>query len=177
MYEGTTITLYISKGTDTYVVENFIGQNVNEVKIKLEEIYNLSVIITDKVVDNENPVENEIIDQSIDPGQRLRAGQTIILYVAKIFAKYPDMVSEGWTENDVNTFAESYELDLIIDYKETDAYREGAVMYQSRAAGSEIVNKSSFRVTIAKAKTEPDTPSLPDNKDDSNNGNGEDAIG
>ncbi len=177
VYEGTTITLYISKGTDTYVVENFIGQNVNEVKIKLEEIYNLSVIITDKVVDNENPVENEIIDQSIDPGQRLRAGQTIILYVAKIFAKYPDMVSEGWTENDVNTFAESYELDLIIDYKETDAYREGAVMYQSRAAGSEIVNKSSFRVTIAKAKTEPDTPSLPDNKDDSNNGNGEDAIG
>ena len=176
VYEGTKITLYISKGTDTYVVEDFTGQNVNEVKIKLEEIYNLSVIVTERVVEDENPVENAIIDQSIDKGERVKAGQTIILYVAKIFAKYPDMIKEGWTENDVTTFASSYDLKLSIDYKETDAYREGSVMYQSRAAGTEITNGASLRVTIAKQKTEPDqTEDKPDDTNTDNNG--EDAIG
>lgn len=168
VYEGTTVTIYISKGTDTYVVEDFTGQNVNEVKIKLEEIYNLSVIIDEKVVDGDNIVENAIIDQSIDKGQRVKAGQTIILYVAKIFAKYPDMVKEGWTENDVNTFAASYELDLHIDYKETNAYAEGAVIYQSRAAGTEIQNKASLRVTIAKTPVSEPEPEPDDNQDNNN---------
>lgn len=172
VYEGTKITLYISKGTSTYVVEDFTGQPVQEVKIKLEEIYNLSVIIEEKVTNDEAPVENAIIDQSIDKGERVNAGQTIILYIAKIFAKYPDMIKEGWTENDVNTFAASYELDLHIDYKETNAYAEGAVIYQSRPAGTEIQNKASLRVTIAKTPvSEPDKPedNNPENKDDDTN--------
>ena len=177
VYEGTEITLYISKGTSSYVVEDFKGKLVNEVEIKLKEIYNLSVIVTEKVVEDEDPKENVIIDQSIDPGERVKAGQTIILYIAKIFAKYPDMVKEGWTENDVNTFKESYNLDLSIEYVPTNQYREGSVFWQSRSAGSEIVNGASLRVKIATAPVEEPKTNDTENKDSNDTSKKEDALG
>ena len=46
--EGTTITLYVSSGAETFELEDYTGKNVNEVKAILEEVHNLNVMIESK---------------------------------------------------------------------------------------------------------------------------------
>ena len=58
----------------------------------------------------------------------------------------------------VLAFCEKYNLKLTIAYSKTDVYNEGKIIYQSRAAKSEIVKGASLKITIAKPLDSSDNP-------------------
>ncbi len=145
--KGTKITLYISKGVNLITIEDYKGQNINEIKGKLIAL-KLNVLTEDKEVKNPKDYEeDEIVDQSVAMGEKLSPGDTIILYRAKVEV-YPDMVEEGWMRQDAVNFKEKYGINLVILEEETDLYQEGTIIKQDRKAGTYIVPGATLTITV-----------------------------
>ena len=153
--KGSVITIYESIGENNLVVEDYTGKNYIAVKTELEKVYGVKVTIDEKEVDSTLDIEKEeIVDQSIPEGKVLKAGEEITLYIPKSVDEYPDMVKEGWSVANVNTFCEKYELNCKIEEVETSEYKEGTLYYQSREPKTPIL-KTSYQydllVKVAKA--------------------------
>ena len=123
--EGTEIILYISLGDVTVEIEDYTGQNYNEVKGRLEAL-NLQVIIERQdLAEGEDPNDYEegiIIDQSVEPGERLSEGDRITLYIPNLTNQYPNFVEDEYSVSEVEEFASDYGINLTIIYEETNDY-------------------------------------------------------
>ena len=134
--ENTEITLIVSTGEVTYLVEDLIGKNYREIKTELEIKYSLKVLIEEKEVEEKEDKkydDEEIVAQSVEKGKTLRTGDEIILYIPKVLEKYPDFVNENWSITDIQNWAKEKEINLVIVEKETNEYKEGAIISQNRA--------------------------------------------
>ena len=154
--EGTTITLYVSLGDTQIEIEDYTGESYLEVKGRLETL-GLYVLIERRDVeetDEETYEDGVIIDQSIEPGEKVSAGTNITLYIPNIVTNYPDFTSGEYTVEDVEDFADTYELEVEIEYVETSEYEPGAIYYQSRPEGQRVVAGQSFKIRVAEALTE-----------------------
>ena len=152
--EGTTITLYESIGVGGYTVEDLSGKNYLEIKGILQEMYNLYVVVEYDEVDNLNEYEEgEIISVEPEVGSVLKEGDTVTLHIPDMTAEYPDFTSNNYSLKDIEAFAEKYELDLTITYEETIDYEVGAIISQSREAGSTVISGMSLKIVIASEPT------------------------
>ena len=154
--KGTVVTIYVSKGTEKIKIEDYTGKNIYEVKGKLE-LLGLKVTIESKNVDDVTlyeDKEDEIIDQSPKSGELYKNDQ-VILYYPNIVV-YPDLTE--YTLNDLQDFANKYELDLYVEEVETDAVSEGTIISQSRTKGTLIVRGAELNVKIAVAPKEEPAP-------------------
>lgn len=166
--KGTKITLIESLGKNqTYVIEDYTGKNYEVVQNELEKLYKMDVEVKSKEIEITGNIEEEkvkIIEQSIAPGTEVIVSEEnptkIILYIPLAYDGYPDFVTEGWSVDDIKTFAEKYEITVNVKEKETTEYPAGTVIEQNRAPKSKIYNKVSLTITVAKEPTkkeEPDT--------------------
>ncbi len=167
--KGTTIILYESTGVADIELEDYIGKNYIEVQTILKEVHNLNVEIKKKSVEDvTEDKENIIVDQNPKAGTKVSAETTVTLYIPNMDF-YPDMVGEGWTLEDVQEFAEKYNLNLEVNEKVSTTVDPGIVIWQSRRSGSVIAEGASFEVNISKApeiveEPEKDEPTI-DEKD------------
>ena len=119
------------------------------------EAKGLKVLQETKEVDVEDDYkEGEIIEQSIEAGEKLSVGDSITLYVPKLDNKYPDFVEEDYSVSEVEEFASDYGVNLTIKYEETDEYEPGKIIKQSRLAGSTVVSGARLTITVAKEKAD-----------------------
>ena len=146
---NTAITLYESIGNLEYTVEDYTGKNYIEIETLLKNNYGINVII-EKKDSSGNYGAQEIIDQSVKKGTTLNKGDSIILYISNQNLQYPDMISEGWEEKDVQQFCEKYELNCTIEKVEDSNYDSGTIIYQSRSPKTPITAKETLRIKIAK---------------------------
>ena len=156
---GTKITIYKSKGEETYKLENYVGKNYNEIKNKLEIKYGLVVEIEKKEVQEAVEDTNLIIEQSLPAGTKVKKGDSIILYIPNLLDQFPDMVGSGWTKDDADAFAKKYGLNLTVKTEYTTLYPEGKIIDQSRAPGTSIVKGSNLTITVAAKPKETPKPS------------------
>lgn len=165
--KGTIITLFISTGPDYFEIENYVGQDIIEVKTSLL-LKGIDVAEEKKTVDDVSLYigkENIIIAQSVKAGTKLKKGDDLVLYLPDIYDLYPDMVAEGWTLNEVEDFALQYNLALTVEYQVNEDLSPFTVISQSRNPNSKIIKGASIKVIIAKAK-EPDKEIDKENDDD-----------
>lgn len=151
--ENTEITLIISTGQVTYEVEDLTGKNYREVKTELEIRYSLKVTVEEKEVEEKKDKKydkEEIVAQSVKKGEVLTTGDEIILYIPKVLEKYPDFVNESWSITDIQKWAKEKGVSLVIIEKETNEYKEGAIIAQSRTKDSVVVSGAELKITIAK---------------------------
>lgn len=150
--EGTEIILYVSLGDITVEIEDYTGENYNEVKGRLEAL-NLQVIIERRdLEEGEDPNDYEegiIIDQSVEPGEKLSEGDRITLYIPNLTNQYPNFVEDEYSVAEVEEFAEDYGINLTINYEETTEYEPGTIIRQSRAAGTTVVEGARLTITVA----------------------------
>ena len=152
--EGTEIILYISLGDVKIEIADYVGKNYSEIKGMLEA-KGLKVFQEIKEVDIEDDYkEGEIIEQSVQSGEKLSVGDSITLYVPKIDNKYPDFVEEDYSVSEVEEFASDYGVNLTIKYEETDDVEPGKIIKQSRTAGSTVVSGARLTITVAKEKND-----------------------
>ena len=159
--EGTEITLYVSLGDVTVEIEDYTGENYNEVKGMLEAL-NLVVYVESRdIPEGDDPNDYEegiIIDQSVEPGTKLSEGDSITIYIPRLNNQYPDFVADEYTIAEVEEFAEDYNITLNIVYEETDEYPAGTIIRQSRAAGSTVVSGARLTITVATSPNSDDEP-------------------
>lgn len=150
--KGSTIVIYYSIGTEKFKIEDYTGQNVYEVKAKLE-LENIKVQIEYKTVEDSSKYidkEQEIIGQNVEAGKKLASGSGITLYIPEVKVKYPDMVGDSWTLERAKQFAEKYGLEIKPTIKETNEVEEGIVIAQDPKPGEEMYENDILKVVISK---------------------------
>lgn len=154
----TEITLVVSTGASGLTLGNYVGQNYYEVKGKLEA-KGIYVLVEKKEIDEKDKSkyeENIIIEQKPESGIKAVEGDTVTLYIPDIVTEYPDFVSESWSAADIKTFCDEYGVNLEIEYQETNQYKEGAVIKQSRAKGAKVMANTTLKITVAQKPKEKD---------------------
>jgi serine/threonine-protein kinase len=148
--EKTEVTIYVSSGSNSLVLEDYTNKNYIEVKAILESTYKMNVKVEKKAVDDPSEyTASAIIGQSPAAGEKVVEGGTITLYIADIEELYPDFTSGDYTLSEIQDFAKKYSLTLNIKYVETDEYPAGTIIAQSRTANSRIATGASFTISIA----------------------------
>ena len=159
--KGSTVTIYYSSGTKKIEIEDYVGQNVYEVKAKLE-LSGIVVVIEEKEVTDSEKYEGKeqlIIEQSVSSGEKIASGEKIVLYIPKILTTYPDMVTDAWSLDRATEFCEKYGLTIKVVYMETASVEENTILAQSPKAGEEVFENDIFKVTVAKKPTTTTTTS------------------
>ena len=147
--KGSIVTIYQSKGTEKIKIEDYTGKNVYEIKGKLE-LLGLSVLVESQNVDDVTEYKDKediVIDQSPKSGE-LYKGDQVILYYPNVVV-YPDLTT--YTLQEIQEFAEKYDLDLIVEEVEMNTVPEGTIISQSRNEGRLIVRGADLIVRIAVA--------------------------
>ncbi len=150
---GSKVTLYKSTGEETFKLKDYTGKNYIEIQTILETKYKLKVTIEKKDVTDGDYDEQEIIGQSLAKDSEVKEGDSITLYIPNIIETFPDMVSEGYSVDDVTAFCKKYNLTLKTNLVETSSTTAGKVISQSRIAGSEIIEGTTLTVDIAATPT------------------------
>ncbi len=164
--KGSKVTIYVSSGQKTVVLKDYRGEDCFEVQKQLIEEYGLDVTVATRAPGEEDNYENKlaVIAQEPAAGTEVTEGDKVTLYRAEEYDKYPDMVEEGWTLDQVNAFCEQYHLKLQITYEERSDYTPGMICKQSREAGTTLTkgtenNPIPFGITIAKEPSDIGKPS------------------
>lgn len=164
--EGTEITIYVSSGPTTLEVDNYIGRDYSNVKDKLEHDYALNVLVEKKEVEG-NPADydaDEIIDQNPKKGEKLKAGDTITLYIPDIESLYPDFTTGEYTLSDIEEFCSKYNLKLVTKYVTDNTVEPGTIISQSRPKNSKIQTGATLVISISENTMD----NVPSNNGDTN---------
>ncbi len=154
---GTKVTIYKSAGEETFVIEDYTGQNYNSVKATLEAKYELIVSIEKKTpADDKDYDKDEIIGQSLSAGSEVKRGDKITLYIPNKVETLPNFVSEGWSLVDAQNYCNEHNISVTVVEQESTG-PAGVIISQSRKAGSDLDNVSSITLTVSVAPKQ--TPS------------------
>lgn len=148
--KGKIITLYISIGSNQITVEDYTGQNYEDVRKKLSEF---DIEVSQEKKDSKETDANKIIGQSVEAGKKLSPKQSIILYVPNITTKYPDF-SKGYDVEGIKSFCTTHELECNIEEVETSSYTPGTIYHQDPVPNYTVNKGDKVTVKIAKAKEE-----------------------
>ena len=170
--KGTKVTLYVSVGDKQVEIEDYKGKNWQEVFGALDA---LGLVVKTEEREVENPKdhkEGEIIEQSIEPGQKVAVGTEITIVYAKVDEVYPDFTNGSYSVDEVQSFCDEHGVTLEIEYEETSDRKEGDIISQSRAKDSVVAAGAKFKIKVAKAKIETPTEVDQDGCDESLGGCG-----
>ena len=159
--KGSEITLYISLGNKSITVEDYVGENVDYVRGTLQAL-GIKVIIETKDIDPDEDISDYdadiIMDQSIEEGKELTAGDTITLYVPNIKNLYPDFTDGTYTVSDVVDFCEEYKIHCTfkgndnksfkISSDNANEYNDYKIKNQSRVAGSKVSANATLTIKL-----------------------------
>jgi len=146
--KGSKITLIVSSGSKKLKIEDYTGENYYEVKAKLEAAGITVETETKDVVKSDDTKENVVLEQDVEPGEKLGKGDTIILTIPNIYETYPDFVKEGYTVEDVKAFCVKHDITLDVNYQADASKPENSVIYQNMAAGTKVKKDSTLKITV-----------------------------
>ena len=159
--KGTSITLYISTGDEKVEIENYVGKEYREVKGNLEA-RGLSVIITREETKDKNAKQGIIIKQSVAPGEKLSARDTITLTIPDVYDTYPDFTDGTYEIADVQAFCDEHEVTLVVKY--SSQYDKGKIGKQSRPKGYTVISNTTLEITVGDdTKEKEDEQTVEDN--------------
>ena len=148
--EGTKVTLIVSIGSEKIEIEDYTGEDVDDVKRELEDA-GIRVVTEERdVASGDGVKENTIIDQDVEPGTKLGDGDTITLTIPNIYKTYPNFTDGTYTEDDVKKFCDENGITLNVTYIEDMTKSEGVVTYQNMGAGSRINSGDNLRIKVVK---------------------------
>lgn len=154
---GTVITIFISSGDEKTEILDYTNQNYLEVKGSLESKGIYVYLEKEEVENPDDYEENQIIRQSVAPGTKLGAKDSITLTVPDITTKYPDF--KNYTVKEVEKFCNKYGIELKIEYVSDSSYDNGTIISQSRPEGYTVVAGSTITIKVADSSVESeDTP-------------------
>jgi len=160
--KNTTITLYVSIGDTKIEIEHYLGENYLEIKGKLEAL-GLQVLIEKKEVDEASEYKDgEIIEQSVESGEKLSVGDTITLFIPNIISKYPDFTDGSFSVSDVEAFCEEYKITLTVENVATPDYAVGTIFYQDKPKDYTIIAGQTLKIKVAEAVTDDNSEGVDD---------------
>ena len=140
--KGSVIVIYYSTGLKKIDVVNYKGKTYIEVRVEIEK---------KEVSDPTNYVGKEeiILEQSVKPGNSLKKGDSIVLYIPKLV--YPDFVGEHWDLESVKEFCDKLGISYkIVSYQDNSELDENIVLAVNINAGEEIDENDTLKLVLSK---------------------------
>ena len=145
---GTEVVIFVSTGDSKIEIKDYTGQNYLEVRGALQS-QGIYVYVTPKEVENPDDYEEgEIIEQSVEPGEKLSTRDSITLYIPDIVTKYPDFTEGTYTVEDVKEFCNEYGVTLNIQ-NISHKSEAGTIVEQSRKVGNTVVEGTTLTIKVS----------------------------
>ena len=155
--KGTTIILYESTGKGAYIIENYVGKKVNDVKTILENNYGLNVVIEKMEMDDDKEHEEDVIvKQDLSVGIEVSKGTNITLYIPEKIVEYPDFTDGSWSEDKIKEFADKNGITVEFKYVSRAGAQKGDILSQSRPSGNTVVKGITVTITVASEYVAPE---------------------
>lgn len=152
--ENQSVDLFISSGEELFTVEDYTGENFEEIRAKLTEI-GFTVESTD--VSDNNIETGHIVSQDTSPDTEVVPNDTTIHFeVSTGPAGFNFRDLTGYTRVGVDDYVEEHNLNLTVEYADSDTVEEGQVMSQSPEPGSTIYENSNVTVVFSQGPEEPE---------------------
>lgn len=140
------ITLTYSKGFSETDFPNFHNQSLNDTK---KELYKMGVDIKEiQEVDGNGLSKDQVVSTSIEPGKKVKNGDSVVLQVSNGKINIPDW--KGKTKEFVEADAEQKGITNIKFVEQESSEAPGIVLSQTPDPGS-TNNSDEIQVVIAKA--------------------------
>ena len=151
--KNTEIHLFVSSGKESYVLENYTGKDIDQVKILLQ---NFNIQIEEKFDDKR---KGTIIGQTPAVGEEVIPDETDILLTV---SKGPDLrkVSDltDWNEKALNDYEKSSGFNIkIANRRNSDSIPKGNVIEQSPKPNATVRPGSTIEVTLSDGPKAKDT--------------------
>lgn len=155
---GKEIILYVSVGASTVDIEDYSGRNYSEVYGYLSA-FGIHVYSEKREVnldEYDNLDDNTIIGQSEEAGAKLGEGDNITFYLPDLDILMPDFTTGDYTLEDVEEWCLANGLDAptVRDEVTGSGKEEGAIVWQSKTAGTRVSNTTKITLDIAKGPVE-----------------------
>ena len=116
------------------------------------EVYGINVLIERKEVkEGEEAKDGVVMSQDVEAGTKLRANDSITLYIPDIVVKYPDFKDGSYTVEQVQAFCDEHNVTLKVTYDTNSDYNPGTIFYQSREKGFTVTEGTTLTIKVAKA--------------------------
>ena len=146
--KGKILTLIVSLGSDEIVIEDYVGQKIQEVTAILEREGLQVIQESETTTDTEKYQKDVIVKQSVEAGTKLTKGDIIRLYVNSLEVLYPDF--KTYSLEAIQNFCEENKVKLEVLYEETTLEDPGVVVWQSRAKGTVVREDTTLQIRITR---------------------------
>ena len=153
---GRRVTLWVSKGAIINDVENFVGQNINDVQLRLKTLF--STQATPLLALTANPVytfssapEGTVLEQKPVPGTPLSAPTELVVVISKgpkgQTVKVGQYIGRAWNESVDMLIREN--KPFVVKVRKPDAgEKAGQVVAQAPAPGADMPRGDPVTITM-----------------------------
>ena len=173
--KGTIIKIYYSVGSKKISIENYTGQNVYDIKAKLN-LDGIVVEIEEKEIENVDDYKGKeqlIISQSVNEGEKISSGSKITLFIPKMVIKYPDFVADNWEIKRIEEYSEKYGIKLEIVPIYDNTKEVGTILSQRPKANEEVFEGDVLKIGVVKHEEETTKPEVTTTKESTTTTKGE----
>lgn len=148
--EGSTVTLTVSEGKEKIIMENYVGDDINQViKILEDEGFNPEDIIT--VEKHSDRPAGEILNQlQPSPDTEVIPSETRVIFEVSLG---PELISlnnlTGMTEAQVREYLDKNNLKIALNEEHSNTTEEGKVIRQSPESGTDLEEGDTVTVYIS----------------------------
>lgn len=134
--EGSEIDLTVSLGEEEYTIEDYVGENFEEVRAQLDE---LGFTVEREEETHESIEEGQITIQDIEPGEQVLISETTITLTVSTGRASTELIDfSGLTRDEVLDYVDQYNLNLNTSVESSDSIPADQVISQDPAPGSDL---------------------------------------
>lgn len=153
--EGSEVDLYISLGEAPFEIEDYVGENFEEIRAELTELG----FKVERETDTDDTIpEGHIISQSIDEGEEVLISETTITFTVsegKPFILLDDLTN--YSRRGVEDYANNHDLRVEFEESSSEEVPLGQVISQTPAARTPLYAGDTFTVVISTGPVEINT--------------------
>lgn len=145
--EGAKVDLYVSLGEEPYTLDDYTGENYEEVRATLTE---LGFTVESETTNDDTVPAGSIIEQDINPGEEVKISETTITFVVSEGRKPIELINfEGYTLPGVRDYTDSNELQLEVTEQSSEDVQAGLVISQSPGANEVVYAGDTISVVFS----------------------------
>jgi serine/threonine-protein kinase len=154
--EESEVDLYVSLGEEPFEVEDYAGENYEEIRAELTEA---GFTVESEEASDETVPEGDIIEQSITPGEEVLPRETTITFTVSTGRRIISMIDlTGYSREQVNNFVDENSLNLSTTSEPSDDVPADQVIRQEPEEGSTLFIGDRINVVFSTGPEEEEEP-------------------
>ncbi len=157
--KGQTVTLWISKGPRTMLMDDLVGESRANAEAALKNKENMNLEIKIEQESSEEIEEGNVIRTDPAKGKTVKAGQTVTLYISTgsdiVMTKVPEVV--GMDISKASSLLRDRNLKCEYDLVDSNEAKD-VVLTQDPKKGTEVEEGTVVKLTVSKGPVETEPP-------------------